>query len=57
MQMERMVPVVQVINDHVHDVLLVDGRDELRVRERRRAVCGVVPEVREETGRLRERLP
>lgn len=57
MKMERMVPVVQIINDHVHDVLLVDGRDELRVRERRRAVCVVVPEVREETGRLRERLP
>ena len=57
MQMERVVSVVQIVDNHVHDMALVHSRDELRVRERRRAVCGVVPEVREETGRLRERLP
>ena len=50
MQMERMVPVVQIINDHVHDVLLVDealatGDADFRKRSEKR-----ITELREAAG-------
>ena len=38
MQMEGVVSVIQIVDNHIHDMALVDGRDELRVRESRRTV-------------------
>lgn len=56
-QVEWVVPVVQVVDDELYNVLLVDGRDELRIRERGRSVCGLVPEVREQAGCALQWLP
>ena len=38
MQMEGVVSVIQIVDNHVHDMALVDSRDELRVRESRRPI-------------------
>ena len=57
-QVERVVSVVQVVNDELDHVRLVDGRDQLRVRERRRAVrYALVRAEREERRRALQRLP
>ena len=41
-EVEGVVAVVEVVDHHLDDVLLVDGRDQLRVREGRGAIGGRV---------------
>ena len=57
MQVEWMVAVVQVVDDHLHHGQVVDGRHQLRpvevVRARRRRVAQVAEQAR----RVRQRLP
>ncbi len=49
MQVKGMVPIVQIVDDHVDNMDLVDGRYELRVGKCRGAIYSVIPEVCEET--------
>ena len=47
-EVEGVVAVVEVINHHLDNVLLVHGRDQLRVRKGHGAVGGRVAQMREE---------
>ena len=49
--------VVEVVDDEVHDLTLVHGRNELRVGEQRGAIDGVVPEVLQQRCRVLQRGP
>ena len=57
MQVERMVSVIQVVDDHFDDRDVVDGRHQLRAPEVVRPRRCRVPQVAEQTRRVHQRLP
>ena len=57
MQMEGVVSVIQIVDNHVHDMALIDSRDELRVRESRGSIGSIVPQVIEKTASTLEGFP
>ena len=47
-EVEGVVAVIQVVDHHLDDVLLIDSRDQLGVREGRGTVSGRIAQMREE---------